>query len=180
MRNLGVHSIVSDVLRVKKGGEDGYFVRHLAACPASRSFGVADGVGGWADSDRAIFNCDFKATPPIWCPPTANMTPGQRASSMAAVKRSKVDAIRFEGRCSIVDIITTVLVIGWLLIIAVLAVVFPMFMTIVSIVLTQDCLLGAFSDCVSRLPSHLPRQALLKASHQILEEKLEGGSTAVD
>jgi len=31
--------------KVARGGEDGYF-----ACPSSRSFGVADGVGGWADS----------------------------------------------------------------------------------------------------------------------------------
>jgi len=31
--------------KVKRGGEDGYF-----ACSASRSFGVADGVGGWADN----------------------------------------------------------------------------------------------------------------------------------
>lgn len=31
--------------KVKKGGEDAYF-----ACPISRSFGVADGVGGWAEA----------------------------------------------------------------------------------------------------------------------------------
>lgn len=31
--------------KVKRGGEDGYF-----ACPSSRSFGIADGVGGWADT----------------------------------------------------------------------------------------------------------------------------------
>lgn len=31
--------------KIKKGGEDSYF-----ACSASRSFGVADGVGGWAES----------------------------------------------------------------------------------------------------------------------------------
>lgn len=38
--------------KVEKGGEDGYF-----ACPLSRSFGVADGVGGWADSgvDPGLF-----------------------------------------------------------------------------------------------------------------------------
>lgn len=38
--------------KVDKGGEDGYF-----ACPSSRSFGVADGVGGWADSgvDPGLF-----------------------------------------------------------------------------------------------------------------------------
>mmetsp|Transcript_56736 Transcript_56736/g.99207 ORF Transcript_56736/g.99207 Transcript_56736/m.99207 type:complete len:354 (+) Transcript_56736:50-1111(+) len=29
--------------KVKRGGEDGYF-----ACPSSSSFGIADGVGGWA------------------------------------------------------------------------------------------------------------------------------------
>lgn len=31
--------------KVKRGGEDGYF-----ACPSSGSFGVADGVGGWAET----------------------------------------------------------------------------------------------------------------------------------
>lgn len=31
--------------KVQRGGEDGYF-----ACPESRSFGVADGVGGWAET----------------------------------------------------------------------------------------------------------------------------------
>ncbi|CAE8680291.1 unnamed protein product, partial [Polarella glacialis] len=38
--------------KVAKGGEDGYF-----ACPKSRSFGVADGVGGWADNgvDPGLF-----------------------------------------------------------------------------------------------------------------------------
>ncbi|CAK8996313.1 unnamed protein product [Durusdinium trenchii] len=38
--------------KVEKGGEDGYF-----ACPARRAFGVADGVGGWADNgvDPGLF-----------------------------------------------------------------------------------------------------------------------------
>jgi len=38
--------------KVDRGGEDGYF-----ACPSSRSFGVADGVGGWADNgvDPGLF-----------------------------------------------------------------------------------------------------------------------------
>merc|ERR1719458_1563118 len=31
--------------KVKRGGEDGYF-----GCPATGAFGVADGVGGWAES----------------------------------------------------------------------------------------------------------------------------------
>lgn len=37
---------------MEKGGEDGYF-----AAPDSRSFGVADGVGGWADDgvDPGLF-----------------------------------------------------------------------------------------------------------------------------
>eukprot|EP00927_Polykrikos_kofoidii_P070655 TRINITY_DN67066_c0_g1_i1.p1 TRINITY_DN67066_c0_g1~~TRINITY_DN67066_c0_g1_i1.p1 ORF type:complete len:360 (-),score=32.92 TRINITY_DN67066_c0_g1_i1:117-1196(-) len=38
--------------KLERGGEDGYF-----ACPRSRSFGVADGVGGWAESgvDPGLF-----------------------------------------------------------------------------------------------------------------------------
>jgi len=38
--------------KAKRGGEDGYF-----ACPLSRSFGIADGVGGWADTgvDPGLF-----------------------------------------------------------------------------------------------------------------------------
>jgi len=38
--------------KVDKGGEDGFF-----ACPATASFGVADGVGGWADNgiDPGLF-----------------------------------------------------------------------------------------------------------------------------
>eukprot|EP00931_Biecheleriopsis_adriatica_P095590 TRINITY_DN69182_c0_g1_i1.p1 TRINITY_DN69182_c0_g1~~TRINITY_DN69182_c0_g1_i1.p1 ORF type:complete len:337 (+),score=53.06 TRINITY_DN69182_c0_g1_i1:39-1013(+) len=38
--------------KVERGGEDSYF-----ACPASSSFGVADGVGGWAESgvDPGLF-----------------------------------------------------------------------------------------------------------------------------
>ena len=34
------------------------------ACPASRSFGVADGVGGWADSGRA-YSDEWSTTPGI-------------------------------------------------------------------------------------------------------------------
>mmetsp|Transcript_46242 Transcript_46242/g.86307 ORF Transcript_46242/g.86307 Transcript_46242/m.86307 type:complete len:330 (+) Transcript_46242:59-1048(+) len=82
--------------KVKKGGEDGYF-----ACPASRSFGVADGVGGWADTG--------------------------------------VDPGLFARR------------------------------------LLRLCLEGISS---TEEESDL-QEALLKASHQILEEKLEGGSTAL-
>lgn len=39
--------------KVKRGGEDAYY-----ACASSRSFGLADGVGGWADSgvDPGIFS----------------------------------------------------------------------------------------------------------------------------
>jgi len=39
--------------KVQRGGEDAYF-----ACPATRSFGIADGVGGWADTgvDPGIFS----------------------------------------------------------------------------------------------------------------------------